>query len=134
MSKAPTVRFRIDFENDSNVGPGKIALLETIREKGSLAAAARTLGMSYRRAWLLVESLNNAFEKPTTINTTGGTGGGGAVVTEFGLLLIERYRELDHQIRDSSETCLKDILPHLARPSAKSRKVKPAPLARHGRR
>jgi molybdate transport repressor ModE-like protein len=130
MAKGPTIRFRIDFENDANVGPGKIALLETIRETGSLSAAARTLGMSYRRAWLLVESLNNTFEKPTTINTTGGAGGGGAKVTDFGDLLIERYRQLDNQIRGSSEACLKDILPHLAAPSVKSRKVRRTPLVK----
>ncbi|MDE2136948.1 MAG: LysR family transcriptional regulator, partial [Gammaproteobacteria bacterium] len=58
----PAVRFRVDFGRDGSVGPGKIALLEHIGSRGSLSQAARELGMSYRRAWLLLASLNRAFD------------------------------------------------------------------------
>ncbi len=134
MVKAPPIRFRIDFENDCHLGPGKIALLEHIQQTGSLSAAARALGMSYRRAWLLLESVNHGFDQPETVNTTGGAGGGGATVTEFGHLLIERYRQLGDRISSSGEECLKDILPHLAKPSPKTvKKLKRTPLNARGR-
>jgi len=93
MKKAPLIRFRVDFTEHSNLGPGKVALLEEIRKYGSLSEAARRMRMSYRRAWLLLDSLNNSFDVPATVNSTGGRGGGGAEVTPFGVLLIERYRE-----------------------------------------
>ena len=95
---APVVRFRIDFAEHSSIGPGKICLLEAIRDSGSLSQAARNLGMSYRRAWLLVESLNQSFREPVTVATTGGKDGGGMLVTEFGDALIKSYRELERDI------------------------------------
>ncbi len=129
MARAPPIRFRIDFANDCNLGPGKIALLEQIHQTGSLSAAGRALGMSYRRAWLLLESVNHCFDEPVTVNTAGGARGGGARVTEFGHLLIERYRQLGDRIQSSGAECLKDILPHLAKPSSKAAKnLKRTPL------
>jgi molybdate transport system regulatory protein len=92
---ALVVRFRIDFAKNSSLGPGKIHLLEAIRDSGSLSRAARKLGMSYRRAWLLVESLKQSFREPVTVASTGGKDGGGMLVTEFGDALIESYRELE---------------------------------------
>ena len=89
------VRFRIDFGEQSSVGPGKIRLLEAIRDAGSLSKAARSIGMSYRRAWLLVESLKQSFREPVTVASTGGRAGGGMRVTEFGEALIESYRKLE---------------------------------------
>jgi molybdate transport system regulatory protein len=91
----PVVRFRIDFADHTRIGPGKIALLESIRDSGSLSQGARNIGMSYRRAWLLVESLNQSFREPVTVASTGGKDGGGMLVTEFGDALIESYRELE---------------------------------------
>jgi molybdate transport system regulatory protein len=117
LAKPPSIRFRIDFENDCNLGPGKIALLKHIDETGSLSAAARALAMSYRRAWLLLASVNDSFDQSVTVNTTGGAGGGGAKLTGFGHLLIERYGQLDDRIKSAGADCLKDILPHLAKPS-----------------
>src|SRR5579863_8743203 len=64
---APVVRFRIDFAAHSSVGPGKIRLLEAIRDAGSLSQGARNIGISYRRAWLLVDSLNQSFRKRVTL-------------------------------------------------------------------
>ncbi len=77
---APVVRFRIDFAEHSSVGPGKIYLLEAIRDSGSLSQGARNIGMSYRRAWLLVESLKQSFREPVTVASTGGKDGGGMLV------------------------------------------------------
>ena len=92
---AATVRFRVDFGRHQAVGPGKIALLEQIGRGGSLSQAARELGMSYRRAWQLLDSLNHAFREPVAVTAKGGRGGGGAKLTAFGRRLIRAYRELD---------------------------------------
>jgi molybdate transport system regulatory protein len=94
---APVVRFRIDFAECSSLGPGKIRLLEAIRDSGSLSQAARDLGMSYRRAWLLVESLKKSFREAVTVASTGGREGGGMQVTEFGEALIGNYRQLERE-------------------------------------
>jgi molybdate transport system regulatory protein len=94
----PAIRFRIDFTDNVNVGPGKIALLEAIKSTGSISDAARSLGMSYRRAWLLVNSLKEGFSEPVTVSAAGGKGGGGARVTSFGSSLIKQFRQLEREI------------------------------------
>jgi molybdate transport system regulatory protein len=109
MKPAPLIRFRIDFAENSNLGPGKIVLLEEIKRCGSLSEAARRIGLSYRRAWLLLDSLNKSFDVPATVNNTGGRGGGGAEITPFGLLLIERYREVERKLNDVAGECLEEI-------------------------
>jgi len=95
----PAVRFRVDFGREEAVGPGKIALLEHIAGGGSLSQAARELGMSYRRAWLLLESLNGCFIEPVAVTAKGGRGGGGATLTDFGRQLVRVYREFDAEIQ-----------------------------------
>lgn len=92
---AVTARLRIDFPSGASLGPGKVALLEQILESGSLSAAARTLGLSYRRAWLLLDDLNRGFGAPVATTAKGGSGGGGALLTDFGQRLIERYRAVE---------------------------------------
>src|SRR5262245_5420265 len=92
------VRFRIDFGDDNAVGPGKIALLEKMRETGSLSQAARVLKMSYRRAGQLLDSLNHSFREPVVLTAVGGKGGGGATITPFGESLVATYRELEADI------------------------------------
>jgi molybdate transport system regulatory protein len=94
----PAIRIRIDFNNHVNLGPGKIALLEAIKITGSISDAARSLGMSYRRAWMLVNSIKEGFSEPVTVSSTGGKGGGGARVTPFGLSLIKQFRSLEREI------------------------------------
>jgi molybdate transport system regulatory protein len=94
-----SVSFRVDFSPDCAVGPGKIALLERISSTGSLSEAARTLKMSYRRAWLLLEDLNTSFQQPVAQMSVGGRGGGGASLTPFGSELVAAYRALEAQIR-----------------------------------
>ncbi len=81
----PAIRFRVDFGRRQAVGPGKIALLERIGQRGSLSQAARDLHMSYRRAWLLLESLNASFRERVAVSSRGGRGGGGMRLTAFGL-------------------------------------------------
>jgi molybdate transport system regulatory protein len=97
----PIVRFRIDFDRDEAIGPGKIALLERIAMTGSLSQSARDLKMSYRRAWELLESANTAFLKKVALTSRGGRGGGGARLTQFGRELISSYQafEQDVQVR-----------------------------------
>ncbi len=110
----PMVRFRIDFTAHSSVGPGKISLLEAIRDAGSLSQAARNIGMSYRRAWLLVESLRRSFREPVTMASKGGRDGGGMRVTEFGDALIKGYRGLERDFGTLAERRLHPIIATLA--------------------
>jgi len=93
---------RIDLANGDRIGPGKIALLEAIRDAGSISAGARKVGMSYRRAWLLVDDINHALEKPAVAPTMGGRQGGGAVLTPAGERIIEIYRSIETIARQSA--------------------------------
>jgi molybdate transport system regulatory protein len=89
------LKLTLTMESGARIGPGKAALLESVRSSGSISAAARAMGMDYKRAWLLVDSLNRAFETPVVERVTGGPGGGGAVLTTFGKDLLARYRRLE---------------------------------------
>lgn len=86
---------RIDIDSSARLGPGKIELLEGIRDTGSISAAGRRMKMSYKRAWLLVDSLNQAFAQPVIVAQHGGKAGGGAALTDFGAELIDRYRRVE---------------------------------------
>jgi molybdate transport system regulatory protein len=112
---SPVVRFRIDFAEHSSIGPGKIRLLEAIRDSGSLSQAARNIGMSYRRAWLLVESLRQSFRESVTVASTGGKDGGGMQVTEFGDVLIESYRQLERDLATLTARNFRSIMPTVVR-------------------
>lgn len=90
-----SIRFRVDFGDASAIGPGKVALLEAIARTGSLSQAARDLKMSYRRGWLLLDSLNTSFRHRVAELSTGGKGGGGAALTPFGKSLVAAYRKLE---------------------------------------
>jgi len=120
---APVVRFRIDFSEHSCLGPGKISLLEAIRDTGSLSEGARNVGMSYRRAWLLVESLKHSFREPVTMASKGGKDGGGMLVTEFGDALIKNYRELERDFATLAERRLHRIIATVIRLSKSGAKV-----------
>ncbi len=92
---------RIDFDEDRALGPGKVRLLELIGETGSIAAAGRAMGMSYRRAWILVDTLNHTFRAPVVEARGGGAGGGGARVTPFGANLVACYRVMEQDARQA---------------------------------
>ncbi|SMD02568.1 molybdate transport system regulatory protein [Fulvimarina manganoxydans] len=86
---------RVDLEPGGRIGPGKIALLETIAAFGSISAGARAMQMSYKRAWDLVEEMNALFGRPVVAAKTGGRRGGGAELTPLGLSLVTRYRAIE---------------------------------------
>ena len=77
------------------MGPGKADLLEAIEISGSISAAAKSLGMSYRRAWVLVDTMNRCFREPVVTAAIGGSGGGGAEVTPYGREILQRYRAME---------------------------------------
>jgi molybdate transport system regulatory protein len=104
---AARLSIRIDLAGACRVGPGKMRLLELIDETGSISAAGRAMAMSYRRAWLLVESLNSAFRAPVVAAQPGGRRGGGASLTPAGRALLERYRTIER-------TAAAAVEPHLA--------------------
>ena len=95
------VQFRLCIQRDEDIaiGPGKVALLEAIAETGSISAAARELGMSYRRAWLLIDQLNQALQQPAVLTATGGAHGGGASLTPVGEEVVRRYRAIESTAR-----------------------------------
>ncbi|MGA7865941.1 MAG: LysR family transcriptional regulator [Stellaceae bacterium] len=86
---------RLDFGPGRAIGHGKIRLLEAVRDYGSISAAGRSMGMSYRRAWLLIDELNHIFEEPVIDAKHGGFGGGGAELTRFGHCVVQRYRSIE---------------------------------------
>jgi len=100
---------RVDFGADRALGPGKIRLLETIGRTGSISRAGRSLGMSYRRAWLLVDDLNRCFRAPVVTTQPGGVQGGGAALTPFGRELIEKYRAIESQATAAAKRQLRDL-------------------------
>lgn len=110
--KSPSIR--ILFGAASSLGPGKIALLESIARTGSISGAAREMGMSYRRAWLLVEAMNNAFVQPVVMAVTGGKRGGGAQVTAFGFALLASYRAIEAKAAKAVKVELKALSSMLA--------------------
>lgn len=87
---------RIDLGPENRLGPGKVQLLEMIAEHGSISAAGRVLGMSYRRAWMLVEAMNRGFGQPVVAAQIGGKSGGGAQLSAFGVEVVAYYRAIEH--------------------------------------
>ena len=104
MIKKSEPRLRILVGQATALGPGKANLLEAINETGSISAAARQMGMSYRRAWNLVYSMNRDFIGTIIETNSGGKGGGGASVTKLGKEVIQRYREIETLALSSVET------------------------------
>src|SRR5450631_120346 len=103
----PSLSVRIDLDSEGRIGPGKIQLLESIQSCGSISAAGRAMDMSYKRAWDLVDEINRICRHPAVERQTGGTNGGGAVLTPFGMSLVARYRKIE---RDAPSAVRKELL------------------------
>jgi molybdate transport system regulatory protein len=106
-SSLPSLSVRIDLDAEGRIGPGKIQLLEKIRETGSISAAGRAMDMSYKRAWDLVDEINRICRHAAVARQTGGRNGGGAILTPFGLSLVARYRKIE---RAASSAVRKELL------------------------
>lgn len=92
------------------IGPGKIALLEAIGREKSISSAARSMGMSYRRAWLLVDDLNQMFGEPVVQTSIGGSSRGGATLTHFGTLLIRTFQKASVRSDKACEKLLAELV------------------------
>lgn len=113
------IRTRLILNTDQGeeiaMGPGKLELLDAIAETGSISAAARHMGMSYRRAWLLVDTMNHCFKSPLVASSTGGPQGGGASLTPLGEEVREAYRALRDDLEKTAARHLGTLQKHLAR-------------------
>jgi molybdate transport system regulatory protein len=107
MPDAGRLSIRVELAGGARIGPGKAALLEAIDRTGSISAAGRDMGMSYRRAWALVEDLNRSLGVAVVAASAGGAGGGGAALTDAGRAVLEHYRAIER-------VSLAAAAPHLA--------------------
>ena len=105
-SAGPVARLRIVLGGDIALGPGKADLMEGIRDTGSIAAAGRRMGMSYKQAWLLIETMNACFAKPLVAAVKGGERGGGARLTPLGEEVLQRFRRMQ---ASSARATAKDL-------------------------
>jgi len=96
-ARGPT-KLRVMFGAEIAIGPGKADLLEAIAATGSISGAAKRLGISYRRTWLLVDTMNRCFRESVVSSATGGMGGGGAEVTDFGRRVLASYRAMQSRV------------------------------------
>jgi len=97
------LQIRILLEQNIAFGPGKADLLEAIEKTGSISQAAKSMNMSYRRAWQLVDTMNQCFETALVETQTGGTHGGGAAVTAIGQKVLQHYRQMEINARQTLE-------------------------------
>lgn len=108
MKPTPHTLLRFYF-GGLKLGPGKVHLLEHIRDTGSISAAGRAMEMSYKRAWMLVEEMNAAFTDPVVESARGGAKGGGAQVTATGLAVISHYRTAEAATALATAPHLQDL-------------------------
>ena len=106
--RGPVARFRLRVTSGETIaiGPGKIDLLEAIVETRSITAAAKSIGMSYRRAWILVDQINACLRQPAVASAKGGERGGGSRLTAVGEDLVARYRRIEAR---AAEACADDV-------------------------
>lgn len=105
----PRIRPRLYLCPELPIGPGKIDLLRQIRQHESISAAARAMGMSYKRAWQLIDQINRGLGQPVVHTATGGKGGGGARLTPTGEALVDRYMALEEQLNEAAVPHLRAI-------------------------
>lgn len=117
LSPPPLLKLRIVFGDDAMLGPGKVQLLEFIEENGSISAAGRAMGMSYKRAWSLVDEMNAAFNSPLVESVRGGAKGGGARLTDTGRRVLSHYRALSAAAQQAGAAHLDALAGLLATPS-----------------
>lgn len=124
----PRLTLRIDFDGSRAVGPGKIKLMEMINKHGSISEAGRQMGMSYRRAWLLVDSLNRCFRAPDVASHQGGQRGVGASLTEFRHPLLHHYHAVESAAAMAGAAHLKALSAALAKHTTPAGVIRPRPL------
>ena len=113
---------RVDFGEFGYLGPGKIALMEFISKHGSISAAGKEMGMSYRRAWLLVDEINRIFRDPLVEKQMGGSGGGGAQLSKLGRDVVGRYRAIEGAAAAAAAGDIKALRASLpSRPTSRER-------------
>jgi len=100
--KETRLTLRLDFEGAGRLGPGKIRLLELLEDNGSISAAGRAMGMSYRRAWQLIDELNRTFSEDVVKTQQGGVRGGGAVLTQTGKDILNAYRSIEKKAQKAA--------------------------------
>jgi molybdate transport system regulatory protein len=110
MSGQPVISLKLTFANDARLGPGKMDLLEAVGRTGSISGAGRDLGMSYRRAWMLLNSVNTMFGQAAIETSAGGTKGGGARLTAFGEKLLAAYRLVETETGKQAEQIFRGVL------------------------
>jgi molybdate transport system regulatory protein len=121
--ESPKLRIRVDLSPECSIGPGKVTLLEAIGREGSLSVAARSIDMSYRRAWNLLDDLNRSFAEPVVSTSTGGLQGGGAHLTDFGRELVKAFRALERAALPLARTHMRKFPVRKRRASAARKTV-----------
>lgn len=106
-------QLRLMLGEEIAFGPGKADLLDAIREMGSISGAAKKMGMSYRRAWLLIDAMNRCFQQPLVDAAKGGSNGGGTQLTDLGEQVLQQYRELQTEVAIIAEKHFKTLKPLL---------------------
>ena len=116
----PALSVRIDLAPAGRIGPGKIQLLESIRQHGSISAAGRAMDMSYKRAWDLVDEINRICRQSAVEPQTGGKNGGGSVLTPFGVSLVKRYRKVERDAASAVRKELQALRSEIGRPKRRA--------------
>ena len=106
----PRLFLRFELGGDDRIGPGKIALLEAVERERSISAAARAMGMSYRRAWLLIDTMNRMFREPVVLAHPGRASGRSAEVTPLGARLCAAYRDAEKRTEKASKALVDEIV------------------------